>query len=247
MGKRQKRFSNRPCCATTEHVAPTALPRGLSTFAKRSVARICSGQRGQELASFGWPASTHFAAEDNKTTSSVFPRQLRVCSDFAFHRINECCPILRGCPCPEGPVPLGGTHESRVCGTLRDPENREAICYDFQSSARRNPANPCRGRLFWHLATFSIARRRVDGHTCSSVVTKGSGGEDGRRNHHSMGNNLSVELRFADGESHPCMRLSVIRDTLEFDLTWFSWSEKKLRKIICIFCLEELHWWKKRN
>ena len=138
---------------------------------KRSVARICSGQRGQELASFGWPTSTLFAAEDNKTTSSVFPRQLRVCSDLALPRINECCPIPGGCPCNDGPVPLKGTHEGRVCGTLRDPD----IARPPATTSNRQLVEILqirRGRPCWHLVTFSIARRRVDGHTCSSVVTR---------------------------------------------------------------------------
>ena len=74
---------------------------------------------------------------------------------------------------PTTPGKFEGTHEGGVNGKLRLPEQREAICNDFQTSpiTCRNPEDPCRGRTCWqshgHLlpgrfgpTTLSIAKPR---------------------------------------------------------------------------------------
>ena len=190
----QERFSNRPSCATPEHVAPTASPRGLSTLAEhfKCIARLGSGQSGLEFANLGGPTSCHLTTQDNQTTSSVFPRQLQANSDLVPPRIDERCPVLGGCPCPGGPVHrTTGGHLQRlpdvVHPTCRNPMSRRTCWQSLghllpgrfgpPHARSRNPADPA--PLPLHKLHGGGKTCRVDGHTCRCVVTKGVGGEDG--------------------------------------------------------------------
>ena len=108
----QEGFSNRPGCATAEHVAPTASTRGLSTLAEhfrasRDLARD-KAVRNLRVSEDQRPATSHPRQPDDIFR---FPPTTPCKFGPWPPRIDERCPVLGGCPCPGGPVSLEGTHE----------------------------------------------------------------------------------------------------------------------------------------